>query len=104
MVFIIFRNFILFINLFFVQHVALTWDNILFSSSPDGEFVGRKTVEVGTFLDKSNKSRLGNTSRRLETGKKDMACTCPEGNILCLTSKMAEFKELCHPNQTKVYY
>ena len=89
--------------IFFVQHAALTWDNILFSSSPDGEFAGRKTVEVVNFFDKPNKLWLGNASRRLETGKRDLVCTCPEGNMLCLPCRVAEFKELCHPNQTRAY-
>ena len=83
--------------MFFAHHAALTCDNILLLSSPNGEFAGRKIVEVVIKL------RLGNTSRRLVTGKRDMVGTSPEGNILYLTCRVAEFRDLCHPDQKRVY-
>ena len=33
----------------------------------------------------------------------NVVCTCPDGNILCLPCRVEEFKELCHPDQTRIY-
>ena len=75
-----------------LQHAGLTWDNIKFSVVTEGEFAGRQNIEITGLLDKSNKLSVSNTTRRLETLKRDMICTCLEGDILCIVCRVKDFK------------
>ena len=81
----------------------LTWSNIVFSTVPDGAFKGRETVDFVGFLDKSHKLSITNTTRRMETCKRDVICTCPEGDVLCVVCRLKDYKNLCHRDQKKVY-
>lgn len=81
----------------------MKWTNFIFSITPDGEFSGRERVDCVGLVDKSNKLRINNTSRRMEEGKRDMICVCPDGNLLCYVCLLKEFKSICHPDQQRIY-
>jgi len=54
-------------------------------------------------LDKTRKLKISNTTKRMDSLKRDVVCICKEDPLLCVPCHLLKFKNLCALKQKRVY-
>jgi len=76
---------------------------MIFSTVTSGDFNGRKSVEIVGVLDKTRKLNITNSTKRMDSLKRDVLCICKEDPLLCVPCHLLKFKKMCAFNQERVY-